>query len=74
VDVLQLLHGLLAHVLQLADVVVHVRDLHLAGRPRPPRRDLPQEKRCSVRAGRRPSLAACSRHTRDRWDLVVRDH
>ena len=40
-QVLQLLDGLFAHVLQLADVVVHVGDLHLASCPRPPGSHLP---------------------------------
>ncbi len=39
-EVIQLLDRLLAHVLQLADMVVHVGDLDLARRPRPPRRHL----------------------------------
>ena len=33
-DVLQLLHSLLAHVLQLAYMIVHVGNLHLASCPR----------------------------------------
>lgn len=36
VDVLQLLHSFLAHVLQLAHVVVNIGDLHLASCPRTP--------------------------------------
>lgn len=39
-DVLQLLHSFLPHVLEFADVVVHVWDLHFAGRSRPPSSDL----------------------------------
>jgi hypothetical protein len=32
-DVLQLLHGLFAHVLQLAHMVIHIGNLHLASCP-----------------------------------------
>ena len=41
-DVLQLLHCLFAHVLQLADMIIHIGNLHFACRPGTPGCYLPQ--------------------------------
>lgn len=51
-DVLQLLHGLFPHVLQLADMVVYVRDLDFASSPRAPRCHLNIKKSCLVGVSR----------------------
>lgn len=41
-DVLQLLHRLFAHVLQLTDMIIHIGNLHFACRPGTPGGYLPQ--------------------------------
>lgn len=45
-DVLQLLHSLFAHVFQLADMVLHIGDLHLASRPGSPGGHLMSGRHC----------------------------
>ena len=61
-QVLQLLHSLLAHVLQLGHVVVHVGDLHLAGRACPPGGHLRQACSSAAAAG-----SHCAVHCRRLW-------
>ena len=68
-DVLQLLHCLFAHVLQLTNMIIHIGDLHFACRPGTPGCHLPQSQHTLV-----PVPCVCTLQGRLQSDALMQEY